>query len=223
MEENFNNQFQQENYRAENEERMPLNHKKRNIGRMVLDAIMLVGIIVLFILHFCQPKAQAYVPSAPEGKAGTGEILYVNIDSINANYELIKILKSELDAEQTRQNAIFSNKEKAFQTKLNNFQQNQQSGVLTPVQIQNSQAQLEAEYQQIMAEKERVLDDLMAKQTAANDQMLDSMMSVLNRINSVRNASFIFTYSYGSQMIIGDPTKDITKDVLQELNKTFKK
>ena len=59
---------------------------------------MVIAIIVLFILHFCQPKAEAYIPSVPEGKAGTGEILYVNIDSINEHYELIKILKDELEA-----------------------------------------------------------------------------------------------------------------------------
>lgn len=223
MEENLTNQVQEEIKTMETKETNTCNNKKCHICRIVIDAVMMIAIIVLFILHFCQPKTEAYVPSAPEGKAGTGEILYVNIDSINANYELIKILKAEMDEEQARQNAIFTNKEKAFQTKLNNFQQNQQSGVLTPVQIQNSQAQLEAEYQQIMDEKDRVVNDLMAKQTAANDQMLDSMMSVLKRINEVRNASFIFTYGYGSQMIIGDPTKDITKDVLKELNKSFKK
>ncbi len=128
-----------------------------------------------------------------------------------------------MEAEQVKQNTIFTNREKAFQTKLNNFQQNQQSGVLTPLQIQNSQAQLENEYQQIMADKERVMNDLMAKQSAANDQMLDSMLTVIRRINSVRNASFVFTYGYGSQMVLGDPTKDITNDVLKELNKSFSK
>ncbi len=198
-------------------------HKKCFIARIILDAVMVIAIIVLFILHFCQPKAEAYIPSVPEGKAGTGEILYVNIDSINEHYELIKILKDELEAEQVKQNTIFTNREKAFQTKLNNFQQNQQSGVLTPLQIQNSQAQLENEYQQIMADKERVMNDLMAKQSAANDQMLDSMLTVIRRINSVRNASFVFTYGYGSQMVLGDPTKDITNDVLKELNKSFSK
>ena len=198
-------------------------HKKWFIARIVLDAVMVAAIIALFILHFCQPKTEAYVPSVPEGKAGTGEILYVNIDSVNEHYELIKILRDELEAEQVKQNAIFTNREKAFQTKLNNFQQNQQSGVLTPLQIQNSQAQLENEYQQIMTDKERVMNDLMAKQSAANDQMLDSMMTVIRRINSVRNASFVFTYGYGAQMIWGDPTKDITNDVLKELNKSFSK
>ena len=196
---------------------------KCHIARLVLDAVMVIAIIVLFILHFCQPKADPYIPSVPEGQAGTGEILYVNIDSINQHYELIKILKEELEAEQIKQDAIFTNREKAFQTQLNNFQQNQQAGVLTAVQIQNSQAQLENEYQQIMTDKERVMNDLMAKQSAANDQMLDSMLTVIRRINSVRNASFVFTYGYGSQMVLGDPTKDITNDVLKELNKSFLK
>ena len=196
---------------------------KCHIARLVLDAVMVIAIIVLFILHFCQPKADPYIPSVPEGQAGTVEILYVNIDSINQHYELIKILKEELEAEQIKQDAIFTNREKAFQTQLNNFQQNQQAGVLTAVQIQNSQAQLENEYQQIMTDKERVMNDLMAKQSAANDQMLDSMLTVIRRINSVRNASFVFTYGYGSQMVLGDPTKDITNDVLKELNKSFLK
>ena len=45
---------------------------KCHIARLVLDAVMVIAIIVLFILHFCQPKADPYIPSVPEGQAGSG-------------------------------------------------------------------------------------------------------------------------------------------------------
>ena len=48
-------------------------------------------------------------------------------------------------------------------------------------------------------------------------------MNAAKRINAGRNASFIFTYQYGGQLIVADPTKDITKEVLEELNKPYKK
>ncbi|HPT52515.1 MAG TPA: OmpH family outer membrane protein, partial [Bacteroidales bacterium] len=156
-------------------------------------------------------------------KPGTGEVLYIDVDSINANYLLMEQLKAELEAEQNKQQAAFSARQNAFQKKYAQFQKNYQAGILTEAQVQNTNSQLEAESQKLEADYQQAIDDLSKRQYEANNRMLDSVKNVAARINQKRNASYILTYQKDVPfMIYKDPTKDITEEVLFELNKPFK-
>ena len=186
--------------------------------------VLFVAVIVLYVLHFVAPKPQVYVPKEITAEPGSGEIIFVNLDTINEKYELVKILTGDIEAEMKKQDAIFTNKEKAFERKYTQFQENMNSGVLTQVQMEYAQQQLMEEYQQLENEKERVFNNLQARQAAAVLQMYDSLQTVVKRINMERNASFIISYQYQSPFLLqADPTKDITDHVLFELNRSYKK
>ena len=199
--------------------------KKCCIFKTIFYIIIVLAIAGLYVLHFCdkgckKPGGTTVVTGTP----GNGDIMYVNLDSISENYELMKILTDDIEQEIQRQTAIFDNKEKSFQKKYNQFQQNYQSGILTEVQIQNAQQQLQEEYQSIMAERERVLTDLDNRQAAALSQVMASLTVASERINTEKfGASYILGYKAGTQILYGDPTKDITNEVLEELNKHYKK
>lgn len=200
-------------------------HKRMlsQIFRIVLDLFMIIAIIVLFLLYFFFPREKATPKPTYTGLPGTGEIVYINIDTINENYDLVDILTKDIETEQAKQEAIFANRQKALENKYNQFQKNYQANILTPAQIQNTQEQLTKENTILQQEYEKVSSDLQTRHMAALQQIADSLMSAAKRINAGRNASFIFTYQYGGQLIVADPTKDITKEVLEELNKPYKK
>ena len=181
------------------------------------------ALIVLYILYFTTPKPQLFVPKEITGEPGSGEIVFVNLDTINANYALVAILTGDIQAEMARQEAIFANKEKTFERKYNQFQENMNAGVLTQVQAEYSQKQLMQEYQMLEADKERVFNDLQMRQTAALAQIYDSLQSAVRRINAERNASFVITYQNQSPfLLLTDPARDITDYVLFELNRSYK-
>ena len=190
----------------------------------IFNILLGIAVIILFILHFIKPKEEKFVPKVFEGKPGSGEVLYVNLDTINENYKLIKILTDDIQAELKKQETIFSNKEAAFQKKYAQFQENYQSGVLTAIQIENAQQQLQQEYEQLELSKERVFSDLQSRQAAAITQLYDSLQVVIQQINQERNASFVLTYQTGSPfLILADPSREITDQVLFELNKRMEK
>lgn len=193
------------------------------ICRIVLDLLMIIAIIVLFILYFFFPKEKTHQTPVYKGVPGTGEIVYINIDTINENYDLVDILTKDIETEQAKQEAIFANRQKALENKYNQFQKNYQANILTPAQIQNTQEQLTKENSILQQEYEQVSSDLQTRHLAALQQIADSLMNAAKRINAGRNASYIFTYQYGGQLIVADPSKDITKEVLDELNKPYKK
>ncbi len=196
---------------------------KKALWRIVFYAVMVLAVAGLYVLHFVGAKEQVK-PLVPEGTPGTGEILFVNIDSISEKYELVKILTTDIETEISKQNAIFENKEKAFQAKYGQFQKNYEAGLLTEVQVQNTTNQLQEEYQTILQDKQRVLSGLEERQVIALNQVSDSIKKVATTLNKQKyNASYIFIYQNGAQLLYGDPTKDITLEVLEVLNSPYKK
>jgi Skp family chaperone for outer membrane proteins len=193
---------------------------------LYLSALFLffIALIVLYILHFTAPKPHAFVPKEITTEPQSGEIVFVNLDTINENYELVKILTGDIKTEMTKQEAIFANKESAFQKKYKQFQENMNAGILTQVQVENAQNQLMQEYQQLEDEKETVFNNLQSRHAAALLQIYDSLQVTVQRINKERNASYVITYQSQSPfLLVTDPAKDITDYVLYELNRSFKK
>lgn len=203
-------------------------HKGLCIAHLLFDLLMLAAVITLFVLY-AKGRPNAHKKSGADNVAianmtpGNGDILYVNIDSINANYEMVKILTDSIDAEKSKKEVVFQNRQKALETKLRNYQQNIQSGSLNAQQAQYAEASLQQESAQLQSDYEQALASLEARTTAALSQIQDSLIAVTKRINEERNASFIMTYGGGSNLILADPTRDITSEVLEALNKPFKK
>jgi len=195
-----------------------------NMCHVIAYSVLFMAVIVLYVLHFLAPKPPTFTPKEITGEPGSGEIVFVNLDTINENYELVKILTGDIKVEMTKQEAIFSNKENAFKKKYNQFMENMNAGILTQVQMENAQQQLTQEYQQLEEDKERVFNNLQTRQAAALVQVYDSLQAAVQRINLQRNASYIISYQNQSPFLLAtDPTKDITDLVLFELNRSYKK
>lgn len=193
------------------------------IGHLVFDAVMLVAIIVLFILHFCGNRnADDIVPVDPS-LAGNGDVVYVNIDTINEQYEMVALLTDSIESEKQRQTVIFQNRKNALETKLANYQRNMQSGQLTAQQAQYAESSLQQESEKLQLDYAQAEEDFAARYQAALTQIADSLKAATARVNKKYNASYVFSYGAGSPMICADPTKDITKEVLKEMNKPFSK
>ncbi len=188
----------------------------------IVEGLLAAAVVALFILHFAGNKKQAPVVQKP-AEVGTGEVVYINIDSVNEHYELIKILKDSLEAEQQRQEVVFNNRQKALETKAANFERNYSSGSLNPQQAQYAQQGLQEESARLQRDYSNFMEDFQARYAAALEQMADSLNAAAKRVNATYNASYIFTYQSGGQLLYADPAHDITVEVLDELNKSFKK
>lgn len=190
----------------------------------ILEGLLAAAVIALFILHFAGNGKKTAAIEKP-AEVGNGEIVYINIDTINEHYELIKILTDSIDADKQKQAVVFQNRQKALEQKLANFQQNYSSGSLTPQQAQYAQQGLEEESNRLQNDYAQALESLEARYIAAQQQMNDSLLAAAKRVNASYNASYIFAYqgSGGSQLLYADPAHDITQEVLIELNKSFKK
>ena len=197
---------------------------KTSVTHWIVDGVLVVAVIVLYILHFCCGNSgkKATVAARPVEK-GTGEVVFINIDTINEHYELVKILTDSIDAEKQKQAVVFQNRQKALEQKAANFEKNYSSGSLTPQQAQYAQQSLQDESTRLQNDYAQAVESLEARYTAALTQMADSLNAAAQRVNAAHNASYIFSYQSGGQLLYADPAHDITNEVLDELNKSFKK
>ncbi|MCR4857204.1 MAG: OmpH family outer membrane protein [Bacteroidales bacterium] len=218
-------ELQSDNLSGSEEAKQACDKKRKccHIGHLIFDLLMAAAVITLFILHFCGNKRTGTPIAVDPSKAGTGEVLYVNIDSINEHYEMVSILTDSIDAERQRQTVLFQNRQKALENKLANYQRNMQSGSLTAQQAQYAEQSLQQESAQLQNDYSVALENLESRYTAALGQIADSLKVAVARANATHNASFILSYGAGSPVIEADPTKDITQEVLEDLNKPFKK
>lgn len=199
------------------------NKRKCCIGHLIFDGVLLLAVIALFILHFCDNRTPVSAVETNPAKPGNGDVIYVNIDTINEKYEMVSLLTDSIDAEKQKQTVLFQNRQKALETKLANYQRNMQSGQLTPQQAQYAEQSLQQESAQLQSDYSAALESLEARYTAALSQIADSLKAACQRANGRHNASYVVSYGAGGQVICADPTKDITQEVLDDLNKPFKK
>lgn len=204
------------------EEVKPACENKCGMAHWIVEGLLAAAVIALFILHFAGGKKPAAVVQKPAEK-GNGEVVYINIDSINANYELVKILTDSIDAEKQKQAVVFQNRQKALEQKASNFEKNYSSGSLNAQQAQYAQQSLQEESLRLQNDYSQAVESLEARYQAALSQIADSLMAAADRVNASYNASYIFTYQTGGQLLYADPAHDITQEVLDELNKSFKK
>ena len=206
----------------EKEEIRPSCKKDYSLCHWIVEGVLAAAVIALFILHFAGNNKKAPVVQKPV-EVGTGEVVYINIDSVNEKYEMVKILKDTLEAEQQKQEVIFNNRQKALETKAANFEKNYSSGSLTPQQAQYAQQSLQEESTRLQRDYSNYMEDFQSRYAAALEQMADSLTAAAKRVNASYNASYIFTYQDGGQLLYADPAHDITSEVIEELNRSFKK
>ena len=198
--------------------------RKCHWPHLIFDLLLLAAVVALFVLHFTGNGRRTAAIEKP-AEVGNGEIVYINIDTINENYELVKILTDSIDADKQRQAVVFQNRQKSLEQKAANFEKNYSSGSLTPQQAQYAQQSLQEESTRLQNDYAQALESLEARYVAAQQQMNDSLLAAAKRVNAGYNASYIFAYQGGggSQLLYADAAHDITQEVLDELNKSFKK
>ncbi|MBO4738385.1 MAG: OmpH family outer membrane protein [Bacteroidales bacterium] len=183
--------------------------------------VLFVAVVVLFVLHFTQKPQTVQLP---DGQTQSGVILTVNNDSIVEHFELVNILKSDLEKESDRYSKEMAGKFNAFQEKVNNYQINVQNQILTQTQMQNTEAALMKEKTSLEALQERYATILANKERSVQKEIQDSIINATKRVNDAKyKADFVFATAEGSMIVTANPTLDITNEVIAELNNAYQK
>ena len=163
-------------------------------------------------------------PAAADNTATGGlKIAYVEVDSIMTQYEFCKEFTLTLQKKSNNARNTLTQKGQQLQSAAQNFQQKlQNNGFTSREQAESQQAAIQRQ-QQSLQELQARLENELANETAQyNETLRDSLMNFLNAYNKDKKYDIILT-KQGDNILYAAKRFDITSDVINGLNKRYKK
>ena len=196
---------------------------KINPVLLALNLVTLVGIIILFILHFTGSGSKSSSISGAIGKASKGAIsvAFVNNDSILSHYELVKKMRADLEAKGKRLEGEVAAQQKSFEKDAAYFQDQVKKKAISDQSAQEIYGQLQQNQQKIYALRDRYTAELQQSEMDMNVALIDSVMNFLKRYNEKYKFDYILGFTKGGNILYANDTLDVTNDVIKELNAAY--
>lgn len=187
---------------------------------LIFNLALLVAVIILFVLHFTN-KCTSTAHNEQSGKLTSGElsVAYVNTDSILLNYELSLKLHEEFTKNQASYTDEYTKKRSNWESKAAQFQEKvQRGGFLTEERAMQERNRLASEQEELMKLDQELSNKLAELQNKNSNQVIDSVMSALNRYNKDKKYSYILS---ANAILVGQGNANITADILKMMNDEY--
>jgi outer membrane protein len=196
----------------------------KNISLFV-NAILVVAVGVLFVLHFSSKSNKPEVVSTNDGQAPTNlSIAYVNIDSVLMDYKLSVELNDAITRKHSNMKSKLESEAASLQRDAETFQDKVQKGIfLTQQRAEEAQQQLMQRQQELQNLEADYSNQLAQEQANMNKQLFDKISDYIKRYNTPEKYQFILGHSVGGSLLYSSKYLDITHDVLKGLNDEYVK
>ncbi len=191
--------------------------------KKIFSAVIVASAALVMASCNNQPKQNDTTATAPEtGKTeATGQIAFVDVDTIMSQYNYWKDVKKLMDAKQANIEKTLRGKQQSLQAAANNFQQNLQQNKYTQQQAQQIQAGLQKQAQDADALQQRLGGEYQNEAAKYNAALSDSIHHYLAQYNKDKKFKMILAKS-GDNILLADKSCDVTNEVVAGLNKAYK-
>lgn len=200
----------------------------KNIN-LVLNVVALVAVGVLFYLFLNQGNKKNNDSSGNNSNQkgefnenitseNTGfSIAYVNLDTIKENYYYYNRLEKEFEeiTKNARQGLI--QKENDLKTRMENLESKVMLKLKTQEEAQQDAYNMQVEYEQYL---EREQNRLIKMENTYFVKYLDSLKHHVKLFNKTAGFDYIITHNNSSSLLYASPKLDVTKQVLQSMNRS---
>ena len=195
----------------------------KNIA-VILSSLSLIGVLILFGIHFSHPKETPTSTSSVVLPTGSSNrIAYVNTDSLEAKYELLKAKREEFNSRQDQMNSELQRSYQQMQNDADEVQKKAQSNSLTQTEYEAAQKRLMQMQQSLETRKQSLTEQLMKEQEAFNKDLKMRLDAFLEEYNKSKHYDYILSYSAaGSSVLYVNKQLDITDDVVKGMNANAK-
>jgi outer membrane protein len=190
---------------------------------------LLIAVIVLFYLHFSGSKTAVVTEdnssdttktAAPKVKKES-RIYYVNIDTLNEKYEMLKDLVIKMKSKKAGLEADYQAKVQRYQETMGSYQQRLQENSITVDEARKVESDLEKQQMAIQNVENRV-NQMMEELDAKNNEAKEELAAYLEEYKKGKSIDYILGYSSIIQSIVyGNDSLDITDEVLSGLNARY--
>jgi len=169
------------------------------------------------------PKMDEQPVAAAGESTGTMKIAYVEVDSLMTQFEFAKEKSAELEKKSINARNTLTQKGNQLQAAANNFQQKlQNNGFTSREQAEGVQAALQRQQNDLAALQARLENELASETQKFNVALRDSLNHFLEVYNKDKKYDLVLAKS-GDNILLANKSLDITQDVINGLNKRYKK
>lgn len=205
----------------------PLYFAKMKNGAIILNVVLLIAVGVLFYFHFNSGKSGAAIQNKPIRKdsivnvsPGSCNIAYFEMDSIEANFEMAKEWKNELEKKEDNINARMNQLNNVYQEKFVSFQQRKPS--MNNAQAEAAANELGQLEESIKNTKANLDQDYKTYYVQKQQEILSMIRKFCSEYNKDNRYALIISDEPGI-VFYKDSSFDITTDLLNGLNKMYGK
>lgn len=193
----------------------------KNIN-IVINVILFIAISTLFALHFSGSKniPEKENTRNPIIPGESVRIAYFNADSLTINYELFKDEKIKMDSKMREAENKFAIRQKEFEKEAAEFQQRSQ--YLTITEKENREKKLYGKQQELMMMEQTLSNELAKSESDVNNRIIAEVEDFLKKYAGENKLNYILSYKRGANVWFADPKLDITKDILEKLNNSYR-
>ena len=189
--------------------------KKYFFGVLALAAVMAS-------CNNASPKMDEKPQAAGAENVGGLKIAFVEVDSLMTQYDFAKDYSVTLQKKSNNARNTLNQKSNELQAAVANFQQKlQNNGFTSREQAENVQAGIERRQRDLQELQARLENELANETQKFNQALRDSLNSFLSSYNKDKKYDMILSKA-GDNILFADRKFDITKDIINGLNKRYK-
>ncbi|MBQ7195340.1 MAG: OmpH family outer membrane protein [Bacteroidales bacterium] len=153
-----------------------------------------------------------------------GDIVYFNLDQVINEYDMANDLRSVVETKVQNINEEVNRRGNKLQKKVNDFQEKINKGLLTRsvAEVQGQSLQQEQnEFQNYAAQKQQEIQE---EQVVMMNNIADAIKTFVDNYNAEKGYALILTTQgdiMTAPVVTGDPELDITRDIIDGLNKAY--
>ena len=195
------------------------------IANIVTNVVLGAAVIVLFVFHFTGGEKKVSggdAAAAIVANPSDISIAYFNMDSVMSGWDLYFSYQQELQQKQTEMEADFAGRTENFYQRVQDAQYKVEKGLVTRAEAEQLQQQLGTEEQSLMTLQNQYAQELQEEGLVRNRRMLDMIEQYVNELSLTTGYSYVYSYSFGGNLIYGAEAYNITTQVVAGLNEKFK-
>ena len=186
----------------------------------VFGALAIVA--VLASCNNASPKMDEKPQTAGTESSNGMKIAYVEVDSLMTQYDFAKDYSVTLQKKSNNARNTLTQKGNQLQAAVNNFQQKlNNNGFTSREQAASVQAAIERQQRDLQELQVRLESELANETQKFNEALRDSLNNFLTSYNKDKKYDLILSKA-GDNILFADRKYDITKDIINGLNKRYK-
>ena len=191
---------------------------------LIFSSLALIGVFVLLGLKFSEKKTITKPAITMKDSSGKevlisgGKVGYVDIDSLESNYNYFKIKKAEFEARQKSIDAELEKMATSLQNEYINLRKQAEAGTLTQSQGEAAQQRLGQREQELELKRQSLGAKFLKDQEVFNKEVHDKLYAYIEKYNVDKGYDYILSYTKDGAILYANKDLDLTKDVIEGMN-----